>query len=85
MRAFLIACVATAIFAVVGYLSLNFFQEPTGIAYTAKDARAEPNWSWRVISTEAATTACKPRRSWQWFFVDFRDPHGEPDICADSQ
>ena len=85
MRAFLMACVAAVIFAAGGYFSLNVFQKPTGVAYAAKGARAEPSWSWRVVSTEASRTACKPRQTWQWFFVDFRDPRGEPVICADSQ
>lgn len=85
MRAFLIACAATLIVGTGGYFSLNAFQEPSGVVYTAKTARAEPSWSWRVISTEASRTTCTLRRSWQWFFVDFRDPSSEPRICVDSQ
>ena len=85
MRAFLIACVATVIFAAAGYFSLNVFQEPTGIAYTTRGARVESSWSWRGISTEAQRTMCKPRQTWQWFFVDFRNPQDEPEICIDSQ
>ncbi len=85
MRAFLIACVTTIILMASGYFLLNAFQEPTGMAYTAKSARIETTWSWRVTSIMTEKTTCTPRRSWQWFFVDFRDSYGEPAICAYSQ
>jgi len=85
MRAFLIACAATVALGAGGYFSLNIFQEPTGFAYTAKSARPESSWSWRVTSTVGQGTTCTPRQSWQWFFVDFRDPNGEAVICSESQ
>jgi len=28
---------------------------------------------------------CEVRASYQWIFVDFGDPKGEPSVCSDSQ
>jgi hypothetical protein len=85
MRAFLVACLAVVVIGAVGYFSLNSVQKPTGAAYTTEGARIDPSWSWRRISSVATARPCEPRTSWQWFFVDFRRPAGEPSICSDSQ
>ncbi len=85
MRAFLVACLAFVVIGAGGYFALNAVQKPTGAAYTTDSARIDASWSWRKASTTAAAQSCEPRQLWQWFFVDFRDPHGEPGLCWDSQ
>jgi hypothetical protein len=85
MRAFFVACVAFVVIGAGGYFALNAVQKPTGIAYTTDAARIDPSWSWRITSTTPAAKPCEPRQPWQWFFVDFRDPHGEPSVCSVSQ
>ncbi len=85
MRAFLVACLAVVVIGAGGYFSLNAVQKSTGAAYSTDGASIDPSWSWRATSTTAAATPCEPRQPWQWFFVDFRDPNGEPSLCSDSQ
>jgi hypothetical protein len=85
MRAFLVACVAIVVIGAGGYFSLNAVQQPSGIAYATDGARIDPSWSWRVTTTTPAATPCEPRKVWQWFFVDFRDPNGESALCSISQ
>ena len=83
MRAFLLGCFAILVVGAAGYFVLDALQQPSGAAYTTDGARIDPSWSWRQTAT--AAQPCEPRRVWQWFFVDFRHPNGEPRICADSQ
>jgi len=85
MRAFLMACLATVILGAASYFALNVRQQPTGEAFTAHNARTDPSWYWRLASTTSPATPCEQRGVWQWFFVDFRRPSGEPRICADLQ
>jgi|HubBroStandDraft_4_1064222.scaffolds.fasta_scaffold289543_1 hypothetical protein len=88
MRAFLVACLAFVVIGAGGYFALGNLQEPSGLAYSTDGARINPSWSWRETSTKSPASPadqCEPRKSWQWFFVDFRHPHGEPSICSDSQ
>jgi hypothetical protein len=82
MRAFLAACFALVVIGAGGYFFLGFVQEPSGVAYTTDGTRISPNWAWRSVG---ATGECDPRKSWQWFFVDFGRPSGEPSICKISQ
>lgn len=83
MRAFLAACLALVVVGAGGYFFLNAMQEPTGMAYTTDSARISTNWSWR--STGGRADECDARKSWQWFFVDFGKPDGEPATCSVSQ
>jgi len=85
MRAFFLACVAVVVIGTAGYFSLNALQQPTGAAYTTDSARIDATWSWRSVSTAPTATPCEPRKPWQWFFVDFRRPAGEPSLCSVSQ
>ena len=85
MRAFLVACVAIVAIGAGGYFSLNAVQQPSGVAFATGGARIDPSWSWRNTSTTSTAKPCEPRKVWQWFFVDFRDPNGEPDLCSISQ
>jgi hypothetical protein len=85
MRAFFAACLAVIIIGAGGYYSLNSVQRSSGAAYTTDAARINPSWSWRATSASPAATPCEPRKPWQWFFVDFHDPEGEPGLCSDSQ
>lgn len=85
MRAFLVACLAFIVIGAGGYYVLNSLQEPSGAAYTTGAARINPDWSWREVTTTSPPQNCEPRKSSQWFFVDFRDPSGEPGICSYSQ
>ncbi len=39
MRSFILACIATAVIAVIGAIVLNFVQEPADAAFTAESAR----------------------------------------------
>jgi len=82
MRAFLVACLAIIVIGGGSYYLLNTAQQPAGIAFTTDGTRIDPSWSWRV---NASDKPCEPRRSWQWIFVDFGDPHGESKICSISQ
>ncbi|HYA05432.1 MAG TPA: hypothetical protein VEF90_06035 [Xanthobacteraceae bacterium] len=82
MRVFLLACIATIAIGAAGYFTLASLQQPTGAAYTTDAARIDPTWNWR---STAAAQPCAPRLPGQWFFVDFRDPKGEPGICSVSQ
>jgi hypothetical protein len=81
MGAFLAACLAFIVLGAGGYFVLNEVQQPTGTAFSTGAVRIDPNWSWRV----AGNKSCEPRESWQWFFVDFGHPRGEPPLCLDSQ
>lgn len=85
MRAFLMACLAFVAIGAGGYFTLNALQQPSGAAFTTDAARIDPDWAWRAASTTEPEKACEPRASWQWFFVDFRHPRGEPNVCDDSQ
>ncbi len=83
MGAFIAACLAFLVLGAGGYFVLNgVVQQPTGAAYTTDGARIDPNWNWRVSTGDKS---CAPRQSWQWFFVDFRQPRGESPLCSDSQ
>lgn len=86
MRAFLLACVAIVVIGAGGYFLLAALQQPTGVAYATDGARIATNWSWRQPTPNSEQTAeCDARKSWQWIFVDFGDPSGEPAACALSQ
>ena len=86
MRSIIVAGIAALILGAVSYISLNARQEPTGAAFTAADARLDMGWIWRSPSTEpGAHIKCEPRHAWQWIFVDFGRPAGEPSICSYSQ
>ena len=85
MRAFLVACLAFVVIGAGGYFALNAVQKPTGSVYTTDAARIDPSWNWRSASTTPPAQPCEPRKPWQWFFVDFRDPNGESSLCSDSQ
>ena len=49
MRAFLAACGAIVILAIVGYFGVNSVQRLSGVAYTTEGARITPSWSWRRL------------------------------------
>lgn len=85
MRAFLVACLTFIVIGAGGYFALNALQEPSGTAYTTDAARINSTWSWRTATTTSPPQQCEPRKIWQWFFVDFRDPKGESGLCSDSQ
>jgi hypothetical protein len=85
MRVFFGAFVGTILLAAACYFLLNEMQKPSGIAYKSESARIEPSWSWRSALTGSSATPCEARKTWQWFFVDFRRPNGEPRVCSDSQ
>jgi hypothetical protein len=86
MRSIIVAGIVALILGAISYVSLNARQEPTGAAFTAADARLDTGWIWRSPSTELSAQAkCEPRHVWQWIFVDFGRPAGEPSICSYSQ
>lgn len=85
MRVYLAACLALLVVGVGGYFAVNAVQQPSGAAYSTDAARIDPSWSWRDTSTTTPPRPCEPRKLWQWFFVDFRDPAGESGLCSDSQ
>jgi hypothetical protein len=92
MRAFLVACLATVVLGAAGYFFLGAMQEPAGFAFSTEGARITPDWAWRSVGRPTipaidvtAGRACEMRKAWQWIFVDFGDPSGEPGICAISQ
>jgi len=99
MRAYLVACLAIFVIGAVGYFGVNSIQEPSGIAYTTDGVRISPDWSWRRPTSQPAAKStmkipgapaemvesCDVRTSYQWIFVDFGDPKGEPKVCSDSQ
>jgi hypothetical protein len=92
MRAFLVACFTLVVLGTAGYFFLTSIQDPAGFAFSTESTRITPVWSWRsvgnpVIPALNPSTAenCKTRESWQWFFVDFGSPAGEPEICSVSQ
>lgn len=85
MRPFLTALVGTVLLGAGCYFLLNAVQKPSGIAFKSESARIEPSWSWRTVLTGSNSTPCEARKASQWFFVDFRRPHGEPRICSESQ
>ena len=96
MRTYWVACVASIVICIGGYLVLNAaFQEPTGIVYATDGARISPHWVWRsVLSPSVANELtrqvtsveeCNRRKAWQWIFVDFGGPQGESKLCTDSQ
>jgi hypothetical protein len=39
MRSFIIACVAAVVFAAIGAVALNSFQEPVGVAFATQGVR----------------------------------------------
>jgi hypothetical protein len=95
VQVYLVACLASVVICIGGYFAVNTIQEPTGIAYAADGARISPHWAWRSVLSPAgasepagetaAVQECHVRRTWQWIFVDFGRPEGEPKICTDSQ
>jgi hypothetical protein len=104
VRAFLVACLAILALGAGGFFGLNVMQKPSGIAYTSRGARIDPQWAWRSVLRDtgatppAAKTAtalaeashgpteeCDLPTIWQWVFVDFGTPEGEPKTCAASQ
>jgi hypothetical protein len=101
MRAFLAACVGIVVIAIAGYYSVNTLQKPTGAAYATDGVRIDPQWSWRSVSGDTAASPaatgsdtkhsedtveeCELRTPWQWIFVDFGKPEGEPTTCTLSQ
>jgi hypothetical protein len=85
VRAFLTACLVVFLIGTAGYFALDALQQPSGLAFTTIGARINPDWSWRTALTGSAARDCEPRKVWQWFYVDFRHPTGEPRVCSDSQ
>lgn len=88
MRAFLLSCLAIVVIGAGGYLVVNAMQQPSGVAYTTDGARISTNWAWRSTGTKEPTTSteeCDMRKPWQWIFVDFGKPRGEPAACRISQ
>jgi hypothetical protein len=101
MRAFLVACLAIVVIGAAGYFSLNAMQKPSGVAYATDGARINPKWTWRRVfhrprnpRTETAMNIpepgglaeeCDVLTTYQWIFVDFGAPNGEPNACSDSQ
>ena len=100
MRAFFAACLGIIVIGIAGYFFVNTLQQPSGVAYSTDGARISPQWSWRSVSddvsagpaatgtavkTAEANEACEVRTPWQWIFVDFGKPEGEPSTCKVSQ
>jgi len=88
MRAYLVACLAIVVVGTGAYFLLNAVQLPSGEAYAVDGARITTSWAWRYAGTiEPVTRAeqCDTRKPWQWFFVDFGRPAGEPAMCSVSQ
>lgn len=85
MRPFLVACLAFVVIGAGGYFALNAVQKPSGEAFTTEGTRIDPDWSWRSVLTTLPPQSCEPRKPWQWFFVDLRDPRGESSLCSVSQ
>jgi hypothetical protein len=104
MRAFLVACLAILALGTGGFVGINVMQKSSGIAYTSRGARIDPQWAWRSVLRDRGATApasktatalaeashglteeCGVPTIWQWIFVDFGRPEGEPKTCAASQ
>jgi hypothetical protein len=83
LRAFVVACLVIVVLGAGAYFGLNTIQKPSGIAYTTDSVRIDPQWSWR--STDAPGAGCGRRAAWQWIFIDFGKPAGEPTACSASQ
>jgi len=52
------------------------------------DGQANPAANGTAVKTSEATNdieACELRAPWQWIFVDFGKPEGEPTACKASQ
>lgn len=49
MRAFIAACLAAIVLAVIGYFSLNALQRASGIAFTTESSRIDPSWTERSL------------------------------------
>jgi hypothetical protein len=53
------------------------------------DTHASPATTGTAMKTSEAMNdkadECEPRTSWQWIFVDFGKPEGEPITCKASQ
>jgi hypothetical protein len=45
----------------------------------------EPATKEESVTKVATVEECNRRKAWQWIFVDFGRPEGEPTICTDSQ
>jgi hypothetical protein len=62
MRAFLAACAAAIILAIVGVFLLGAVQRPAGTAFSTEGARINPSWSWRQMfrSTSSAPGSRAP-------------------------
>ena len=85
MRVIIVSTIAAVILGAISYFSLNARQVPSGVVFTAASARIDPSWVWRSTSTEHGAGGCESRRPWQWVFVDFHRPAGEPRLCSYSQ
>jgi hypothetical protein len=92
MRAFLTACFAIIVLGAAGFFFLCAMQNPAAFAFSTQGARITPDWAWRSVGEPAiptidvtSTNACDERSAWQWIFVDFGHPNGEPQICSVSQ
>jgi hypothetical protein len=85
MRALLMACLLTLVLGAGWYFVLDALQQPSGVAFATDGARIDLGWDWRTVSVPSSAQQCQPRRIWQWFFVDMRNPEGEPSVCSDSQ
>jgi hypothetical protein len=48
-------------------------------------ASEEPATKGEPATKVATVEECNGRKAWQWIFVDFGRPEGEPKICTDSQ
>jgi hypothetical protein len=92
VRAFLTACLVIVVLGAGAYIGFNTIQMPSGIAYATDGTRIDPQWSWRSASLQASAATqsppsegCDVRTAWQWIFVDFGIPPGEPKACSASQ
>ena len=85
MRTIIVSAIAAIVLGAVSYYFLNARQVPSGTVFTASSARIDPSWVWRSDAAEHGAAVCTPRHPWQWIFVDFHHPDGEPRLCSYSQ
>jgi hypothetical protein len=85
MRPFLTALLGMGLLSASCYFLLNAAQKPSAVVFKSESARIEPSWAWRTALIGSIATSCEARNTWQWFFVDFRRPNGEPRVCSDFQ
>src|SRR5262249_4475356 len=57
MRAFLAACAAAIILAIVGVFLLGAVQRPAGAAFSTEGVRINPSWSWRQMFRKTVSNA----------------------------